>query len=62
MAQKLCESCSRTGILSAFIAKDEGSDDRYIAVNVCKDHTNPNLAIKSIEAILKDSNMPVVVL
>jgi len=62
MAQKLCESCSRTGLLSAFIAKDEVTNERFVAVEVCEGHTNPNLAIKSIEGIVAGSGLPVVIL
>lgn len=60
--QKLCESCSRTGLLSAFVAKNEETNERYVAVEVCEGHTNPNLALKSVEGILAGSNLPVVIL
>ncbi len=62
MAQKLCDSCSRTGLLSAFVAKNEETNERYVAVEVCEGHTNPNLAAKSIEGILAGSGLPVVII
>lgn len=62
MSQKLCDACSRTGLLSAQLVKDQETNERYVAVVVCQGHTNPNLATKSIEAILAGSGLPVVIL
>lgn len=62
MAQKLCEDCSRTGLLSAAVVKNVETNQRYVEVEVCEGHTNPNLAMKSVEGIIAGSGMPVVVL
>ncbi len=62
MSQQLCDSCGKTGLLSASIVKDEKTNERHIEVEVCENHTGANLAMKSVEALLKNGKMPVMVL
>lgn len=55
-----CPHCANTGVLWAATFKDAETKERGIMVEVCEDHSNTQMAEKSVEA-MKASGLRIVV-
>jgi len=54
-----CNDCQNTGLLVAFLVKNPENNEKKIVVKLCKGHYNHSFAEHTLEAMKKNTDLPV---